>query len=359
MWSADPSMSGSHGSARREVKYTATPIDHYALRSVLHEHGHVVVWSMRWPWTSGPHREGQKHRCLECERRSWRIAAAWVPFSRAMFERMRAALGTYRQGTPAPLETQRHADRQMGLVDWGLEHLRRMKWQARADKIARWKIELGRQRRSREKAQQNRRGGARRQRSELCTRSAMRPAVPARRAPIVSFCRPDQRRRTGGPMSSCAQNHAGSRIARQRQSPRRHARLAAENIPTTQHQRRKQQMPFGRWIPAIVSEYGITAAIQEYIEPARLDPKKDRIRLSALLKENRWTVELLDHAIATYGHPKPLGRTIGEGWDDRRAALFARADRPLARTHDPRPRANGFHDHGEEVSTLSRKRRQF
>jgi hypothetical protein len=48
---------------------------------------------------------------------------------------------------------------------------------------------------------------------------------------------------------------------------------------------------------------------REKPEPERPDPKLDRITLSAYLKQTGWTVELLDYAIASFNHPKPVGRT--------------------------------------------------
>jgi hypothetical protein len=60
----------------------------------------------------------------------------------------------------------------------------------------------------------------------------------------------------------------------------------------------------------IPNEYGggFTAPVREYIEPARVDPKTDRVTLPDLLQETGWTVDLLDYAIGSYKHPKPVGR---------------------------------------------------
>ena len=122
------------------------PIDHSAFAIALHEVGHCLAG----PCAGSHHqaqREGRTHRCLECERLAWEKARMLVPFSRAMFEKLRQCLSTYRRGrTPAPPAAKQRADREMGFVQWGLEHQRRIKWQARVDAVARWKRELERER---------------------------------------------------------------------------------------------------------------------------------------------------------------------------------------------------------------------
>ena len=60
----------------------------------------------------------------------------------------------------------------------------------------------------------------------------------------------------------------------------------------------------------VKGEFGDTAIWRDKPRSEPLDPKLDRITLSAYLRETGWTVEMLDYAIGRYNHPKPTGRTV-------------------------------------------------
>jgi hypothetical protein len=115
--------------ARREVSIPP-PIDHAAFAIGLHEIGHCLVGPCAGP-------------ALECERLAWEKAGTLVAFSREMFEQLRQSLSTYRRGTPAPLAVQQQADRQMGLVTWGQEYQKRLRWQWMLERQALAKRRIG------------------------------------------------------------------------------------------------------------------------------------------------------------------------------------------------------------------------
>lgn len=54
----------------------------------------------------------------------------------------------------------------------------------------------------------------------------------------------------------------------------------------------------------------LQAAFRAPIEPARPDPKADRITASQVLKQQTWTPAQLDRAIGAYNFPRPLGRVV-------------------------------------------------
>lgn len=68
----------------------------------VHEAGHIVSGACP---EREPHRPNptvrEWHACLECERSAWEAALRLAPFTRAMFDDLKAALGSYRRNTPA------------------------------------------------------------------------------------------------------------------------------------------------------------------------------------------------------------------------------------------------------------------
>jgi len=72
----------------------------FAIR--LHEVGHILAGECtnREPHRRNPEVMDWSH-CVECERAAWAQALKLVPFSRAMFERLKASLTTYHRRTPA------------------------------------------------------------------------------------------------------------------------------------------------------------------------------------------------------------------------------------------------------------------
>jgi hypothetical protein len=122
------------------------PVDLVALAVDCHEAGHCVA-----PRCEGPGHEpdpaSRSHSCVECERLAWRSACDWLPFfDRPMQDRLRSALGTYLEFTPAPAGAQREAAALMGTVSWA----------ARVDSFKRFDEKVARQERIGEQLQRER-----------------------------------------------------------------------------------------------------------------------------------------------------------------------------------------------------------
>ena len=111
------------------------PIDLVALAVIGHEVGHVLAG--RCPDT-GSHfdrREGNKRRCLECERTAWALCEPLLPPpTREMHQRMQSALGSYRAVTLAPPDAQRAADEHMSTLRRAVRVQAAWKWE---DRLAR------------------------------------------------------------------------------------------------------------------------------------------------------------------------------------------------------------------------------
>ena len=132
-WSANP----NEWCAKGKTATGPATVDKIAAIILAHELAHCIAG--RCPRT-GDHRaqiEGNVLACLACEAKAWEIAAGLLPFDRAMHERARAALQTYRESTPAPVSVQREADRFMGSVSWAQRHMAAQRMKERLAKQAR------------------------------------------------------------------------------------------------------------------------------------------------------------------------------------------------------------------------------
>ena len=95
----------------------------------LHECGHVLA--SQCPGRE-PHRPDPSvrrwHHCIRCEVDAWLQAMRLVPFSRAMFDRLRSSLGSYRRSTPAAQAEIERLDRVSGTVTWAMERQKRRRF---------------------------------------------------------------------------------------------------------------------------------------------------------------------------------------------------------------------------------------
>jgi hypothetical protein len=120
------------------------PVDTSALAICLHELSHAVLGPCPGVGAHQPQQNGRSVACLECERLAWEKSTQLLPMDRAMHERLRSALATYRRSTPAPRNVTDSADRLMGSVRQKSEQQRRAKWQDKVEKVARWKQGIAR-----------------------------------------------------------------------------------------------------------------------------------------------------------------------------------------------------------------------
>jgi hypothetical protein len=119
------------------------PIDDESIAVGLHELAHAQNGPC--PQTP-PHQEirsTDSSSCLACENRATARAETLIPFSRAMFARLRRALSTYRD-TPAPISAQREADRIMSTTRACQETQKQLKREMRLEWLARTKKEIER-----------------------------------------------------------------------------------------------------------------------------------------------------------------------------------------------------------------------
>jgi hypothetical protein len=116
----------------RKVLRVPPPIDRAALAICLHEAAHCVNGPCP---NTGLHRT-TKDGCLECESSSWITVDQWLPPNPIQFQRKRTALATYTT-LLAPLAAQHRAAETMSTLTFGLDYMRRMRWDDRVEKTQR------------------------------------------------------------------------------------------------------------------------------------------------------------------------------------------------------------------------------
>lgn len=94
----------------------------------LHEIGHVLSE----PCRGGDHRRAKSGACLRCEVLATRRSMQLWPLTRPMFETLRWALGTYRDGSaPKPQTAVAALDTTRGTVHFGQHRMKWLRWTER------------------------------------------------------------------------------------------------------------------------------------------------------------------------------------------------------------------------------------
>jgi hypothetical protein len=107
------------------------PYTDATLAICLHELAHCLI--PRCPGKA-PHWDRRRDgvaQCLACERGAWESAKQLARFSEPMYAELKRCLSTYRERTPAYVDAQEAADRQLGVVAALEEVQRRERWKLR------------------------------------------------------------------------------------------------------------------------------------------------------------------------------------------------------------------------------------